>query len=37
MLGEVGAARRGLVDHSRDGGKLRFALDRVGQDFDRSR
>ena len=37
MLGEVGAARRGFVDHSRDGGKLRLALDRIGQDFDRSR
>ena len=36
MLGEIGAARRGLVDHPRDGGKLRLVLDRVGQDFDRS-
>ena len=35
MLGEIGAARRGLVDHPRDGGELRLALDRVGQDFDR--
>ncbi len=37
LLGEVGAARGGLVDHSRDGGKLRFALDGIGQNFDRSR
>ena len=36
MLGEVRAARRGFVDHPRDGGELRLALDRVGQDFDRS-
>ena len=36
MLGEIGAARRGLVDHPRDGGELRLALDGIGQDFDRS-
>ena len=36
MLGEVGAARRGLVDHPRDGGELRLVLDGVGQDFDRA-
>ena len=36
LLGEVGAARRRFVDHLRDGGELRLALDGVGQDFDRS-
>ena len=37
MLGELGAARGGLVDHPRDGGELRLALDGIGQDFDRAR
>ena len=37
MLGEIGAARRRLVDHPGDGGELRLALDGIGQDFDRAR
>ena len=36
MLGELGAARRGLVDHPGDGRKLRLIGDRLPQDFDRS-
>ena len=36
MLGEIGAARGGLVDHPRDGGELRLVLDGVGQDLDRA-
>ena len=36
MLGEIGAARGGFVDHPRDGGKLRLVLHRVGQDLDRA-
>ena len=36
MLGQVGAARGGFIDHLGDGGELRFVLDRVGDDLDRS-
>ena len=36
MLGKVRAARCGFVDHPRDGGELRLALHRIGEDFDRS-
>ena len=34
MLGEVGAACGGVVDHPGDGRELRLLFDRVGQDFD---
>ncbi len=36
MLGKIGAACGGFVDHPGDGGELRLLLDRVGQDLDRS-
>ncbi len=36
MLGEIGAARGGLVDHPRDGGELRLLLDGVRQNLDRA-
>ena len=34
MLGQLGAARGGLIDHPGDGGKLRLVGDRLGEDFD---
>ena len=36
MLGQIGAARGGFVDHLGDRGELRLVLDRVGEDLDRS-